>query len=281
MGNEVAALPKQGLTMSPYPVDTERAIALIIEQLISAGNEHMALVVIRMCYGEEVTSTPHGCMLAEKSTQSLIQDLRPLVRKTDKVLRLGHTLYFLLLGATLQGGQIVQSRLWEAVLWRMHTHLAECDSMCPQSIIIGHSSCQLSEKTLPACIAAADIEQFRFDAQTEKATRTQVTEVLDQQANNAADEELPALARTLGIPYLQLLPRKVPQSLRRLVTPKLAHELWCYPLGRERNMLTVAMLNPGDHSALDRLKQETGLCIFPVLAPHQALQIALEQLVEA
>jgi hypothetical protein len=44
-------------------------------------------------------------------------------------------------------------------------------------------------------------------------------------------------------------------------------------------MLTVAMLNPEDNSALDRLKQETGLRIFPVLAHPQALQIALDQLV--
>jgi hypothetical protein len=44
-------------------------------------------------------------------------------------------------------------------------------------------------------------------------------------------------------------------------------------------MLTVAMLNPVDHSALDRLKQETGLHIFPVLTHPQALQVALEQLV--
>jgi len=87
------------------------------------------------------------------------------------------------------------------------------------------------------------------------------------------------LARKLGIPYLTLLPRKLPQSLQRLVNPKLAQELRCYPLGRERNMLTVAMLNPEDNSALDRLKQETGLRIFPVLAHPQALQIALEQLV--
>jgi hypothetical protein len=44
-------------------------------------------------------------------------------------------------------------------------------------------------------------------------------------------------------------------------------------------MLTVAMLNPVDHSALDRLKQETGLHIFPVLTHPQALQVALEELI--
>ena len=93
------------------------------------------------------------------------------------------------------------------------------------------------------------------------------------------DEELPALARKLGIPYLSLLPRKPPQRVQQLVNPKLAQELHCYPLGRERNRLTVAMVNPQDRLALERLRQATGLDIFPVLTHPQELQTVLEQLV--
>jgi hypothetical protein len=87
------------------------------------------------------------------------------------------------------------------------------------------------------------------------------------------------LAQKLGIPYLTLLPSTFPQRLQHLVNPTLARELQCFPLGRQRNRLTVAMLNPADHSALERLKRETGLHIFPVLAPPQALQVALDQFV--
>ena len=57
----------------------------------------------------------------------------------------------------------------------------------------------------------------------------------------------------------------------------LARELHCYPLGRERNTLTVAMLNPQDHQAIERLRQETGLRIFPVLTHPEALETALRQ----
>lgn len=284
MGNEAAALPIQGLATRQYTVataKTEQTIVSTIEQLFSTGIERLAVVTIRLSYAKEAIDAPYAGMLAEKSTLSFLDDLRPLVRKTDRVLLLGHSMYFLLLGATLQGGQIVQSRLWEAVLWRIHTLHSEHDNLYPQIITIGHSSCSLAEETIPACITAADVAQCCFDAQPEDTARMHDVEVLDQQVKNSVDEELPELARSLGIPYLHLLPRKVPQSLQRLVTPKLAHELWCYPLGRERNMLTVAMLNPADSSALDRLKQETGLSIFPVLAHPQALQVALEKLVEA
>ncbi|HEX6109870.1 MAG TPA: hypothetical protein VFZ02_10720 [Ktedonobacteraceae bacterium] len=281
MGNEAAALPINGLTTSPYTVDqveTVHDIVLTVERIISTGIEQIALVTIRLSYEKEDKLNTHRLMYADKSTQSLLNDLRTLVRKTDSVLLLGHNLYFLLPGATIQGGQIVQNRLWEALLWRVH-NLSERDILRPQSMAIGHSSYPVQDKTILDFIAATDEASFRFAAQPEKATRKHTTVSQGLSTKDEIDEELPVLARKLGIPYLTLLPRKLPQGLQHLVNPKLAQELHCYPLGRERNMLTVAMLNPVDNSALDRLKQETGLRIFPVLAHPLALQIALEQLV--
>jgi hypothetical protein len=278
MGNEAAALPINGLTTSQYTVETVHDIVLTVERIISTGIEQIALVTIQLFYEKENKQNTHRLPFADKSTQYLLNDLRTLVRKTDSVLLLGHNLYFLLPGATIQGGQIVQNRLWEALLWRVH-NLSERDILRPQGMAIGHSSYPVQDKTILDFIAATDEASFRFDAQPEKSTRKHTTVSQGQHTKDEIDEELPVLARKLGIPYLTLLPRKLPQSLQRLVNPKLAQELRCYPLGRERNMLTVAMLNPEDSSALERLKQETGLRIFPVLAHPQALQIALEQLV--
>jgi Type II secretion system (T2SS), protein E, N-terminal domain len=200
------------------------------------------------------------------------------VRKSDSVFLMGHNLYFLLPGATKQGGEIVQSRLWEALLWRIH-HVSERDVLRPQSMTIGHSTYPRQDETIRHFITAADEVSLRFDAQPGKVTRKHAVVACGKQAEDEMAEELPVLARKLGIPYLTLLPRKLPQGLQHLVNPQLAHELHCYPLGRERNMLTVAMLNPEDHSVLDRLKQETGLHIYPVLTHPHALQVALEQLV--
>lgn len=278
MGNEAAALPINGLTTSQYTVETVHDIVLTVERIISTGIEQIALVTIQLFYEKENKQNTHRLPFADKSTQYLLNDLRTLVRKTDSVLLLGHNLYFLLPGATIQGGQIVQNRLWEALLWRVHNP-SERDILRPQGMAIGHSSYPVQDKTILDFIAATDEASFRFDAQPEKSTRKHTTVSQGQHTKDEIDEELPVLARKLGIPYLTLLPRKLPQSLQRLVNPKLAQELRCYPLGRERNMLTVAMLNPEDSSALERLKQETGLRIFPVLAHPQALQIALEQLV--
>ncbi|MBV9713269.1 MAG: hypothetical protein JO011_20390, partial [Ktedonobacteraceae bacterium] len=63
-----------------------------------------------------------------------------------------------------------------------------------------------------------------------------------------------------------------------LVDPTLAQELSCMPIGRNRDILTVAMSNPQDQLVLDRLRKETGLNIFPVLAHPRELQTVLEQI---
>ena len=278
MSNETAAPLKYGQATSLYTIDTIDDIVSTVEQIISTGIEQIALVTIQLVYEKEEKLNVHRSALADKSTQYLLNDLRTLVRKTDNVLLLGHTLYFLLCGADKQGGQIVQDRLWEALLWRVH-NLSERDIIRPQSMAIGHSTYPMQDKSIYDFITASDEATFRFDTQPEKATRKHAEVPQGQLLKDELDQELPVLARKLGIPYLTLLPRKLPQSLQHLVNPKLAHELHCYPLGRERNMLTVAMLNPVDHSVLDRLKQETGLHIFPVLTHPQALQVALEQLV--
>ena len=281
MRKEAATLPIQELTISPYSyetIDTLDEVVSAAEQIISIGVEQVALVTIRLFYDKEDKHTTQRFSQADYSTDYLLNNLRTLVRKTDSVLLLNHSLYFLLPGADIQGGQIVQSRLWEALLWRVH-NLSERNVLRPQGIAIGHSAYPMHHETLDDFIVAAGEASLSFDAQPEKMARKLAAALQGQQAKDETEEQLPALARKLGIPYLALLPRKLPQGVQCLVNLKLAQELHCFPLGRERNMLTVAMLNPEDRSALDRLKKETGLHIFPVLTHPQALQVALEQLI--
>jgi hypothetical protein len=278
MSNESAAPPMHGLPTSPATIENIQDIVAIAEQIIASGIEQIALVTIHVRYGKEDTLNTYKSRLAESTTQYLLHDLRTQVRKTDSMLRMGHTLYFLLHGANKQGGQIVQERLWEALLWQVH-NLSEREMSYPQSLSIGHSSYPMHTRSLQEFVAASDEVMLCFERQPGRIS-PQHGEIPQGPAEKEDPErELPVLARKLGIPYLTPLPRTLPQSLQQLVTPELAQELRCYPVGRERNRLTVAMLNPADHSALDRLEQETGLHIFPVLTHPQALQVALEQLV--
>lgn len=238
----------------------------------------IALVTMHFEYEGKATAE-HSAQI-ESSSIAFLQTLRSLVRKTDAVFLLDTTLYFFLFAANVQGGQIVQDRLWDTVLWCLHNNsLGEI--VRPSHIVVGHSAYPAPCDSIEACIEAAKKEQLHFDLPGEKTARkiARSRQSQGQGQEEVSEEELPTLARKLGIPYLSLLPHKTPKRVQQLVNPRLAQELRCYPLGRERNMLTVAMVNPQDRSALDRLQQETGLSIFPVLTNPSALQTALEQLV--
>jgi hypothetical protein len=283
MGNEVTfpLMKEPAPSQNTYEtVETLNEIIVAAERIVSTGAGQVALVTVQLFYENEEKVNSHRLTRVDYSTGCFLKYLRTLVRKTDSVLRLGHSLYFLLPGASIQGGQSVQDRLWEALLWRVG-NLSEREVLPPRRMAIGHSAYPMAHETIDNFITAASKAILRFDLQSEQAVHKPAAARVEQQVEivDEMEEELPALARKLGIPYLTLLPKKLPQSLQHLVDPKLAQELHCYPLGRERNMLTVAMLNPRDRSTLDRLKQETGLHIFPVLTHPHALQVALEQLV--
>jgi hypothetical protein len=327
-------------------VEAIAPIAAAADEIMSTYIEQIALVAITLRFESEMSGDSHAVMKTntsvsrqvsqrltkefptriesapqatlreamegEQVTRYLLENLRSLVRKTDRVFLLEDTIYFLLPGANLQGGKIVQSRLWEALLWHVntitHAETTEGRNLISRnscSITIGHSAYPIPCTDINEFIRAASVAVLRFERQSKlseghkrRKGRSDM-EVSEKEHKGTlpggqvshpgqqtgllelenVDEELPVLARKLGIPYLSLLPSKLPADIKQLVDPKLAHELHCYPLGRERNMLTVAMLNPQDRSALDRLHRETGLHIFPVLTHPQALQRALEQLI--
>ncbi|HEY0756908.1 MAG TPA: hypothetical protein VGD98_23350 [Ktedonobacteraceae bacterium] len=261
-------------------VETEATVSGTVQELHSAGHTEIALVAICLRYPTTERNRPLKTLaddLAKQGMLYLLQHLRTLVRKTDKVFMCGHYMYFVLLAAKLQGAEIVEERLWEALLWHIHS-MGEQDLPRPEHVSIGHSAFPLPQASSEELLSASQAISKHFGPRvrrvTQRAGRTQeeASELLE------AEEELPRLAKRLGIPYLTFLPSRPPRRALQVVSTSLARELRCYPLGRERNMLTVAMLNPQDQQALERLHQETGLQIFPVLTHPQALENALQQL---
>jgi len=77
-----------------------------------------------------------------------------------------------------------------------------------------------------------------------------------------------------GKPFMQL-PLQLSRSMKRLIPHELALELHCAPVGRDHNRLTVAMADPTNTKALDRLKEITGLTIFAVSCEEEALNSLL------
>jgi len=282
MSNEAASRTMIEYTTPMYAYETvENTDDLVtqVEHIITTRIEHVALVTVSL-YFETEGKTISGRLVHTDPKDSIIyflNSLRPLVRKTDVVLLHGHTLHFLLLAANLQGGQIVQTRLWDALLWRIH-NATDGEVVRPYSVTIGHSAYPIPYSDIEEFLEAGNEVNVRSNFALEKTTRKGGGHRTGSQGT-MTEEELPTLARRLGVPYLSLLPRRSPERVQQLLNTKLAQELHCYPLGRERNMLTVAMANPQDRSALERLQKETGLSIFPVLTHPHELDTVLEQLV--
>ena len=103
-------------------------------------------------------------------------------------------------------------------------------------------------------------------------------EVACEQASSAGemDQNLrkPVADRVQGVPFMRL-PRRLPTHLKRFVPYALALELRCAPVGRAHNCLTVAMANPADMRTIYRLREVTGMMIFPVSCDAAALETLL------
>ncbi len=284
MSNEATSLVSRDYSTRRYSYETTntlQAVASAIHDVTTTHIQHCALVTITLQFALEQEKASRHLQFATQSIQYYLHELRHLVRKTDKVYLLDATFYFVLPGANADGGRIVESRLWEALLWCVH-NAQEDNVLRPRVMTIGHAAYNVADEDVYGCIAAASEPCYNFDTEPETDTVDTIEDNDGVTINTevvARDDELTALARKLGMPYLSLLPRKKPEQVQRLVTLKLAHELQCYPLGRERGTLTVALSNPQDSGVLARLHKETGLRIFPVLTHPQELQTALSLLV--
>lgn len=273
MRKEIAttgAIPAQGDTFTR--AETQAEITGRIEQLHAAGCERIALVTIHLFY-KSARVTLSLDERARRGSAYLLQNIRPLVRRTDHVFLLRQACHFVLLGANLQGAEIVEERLWEALLWRVH-NMGEYEFLRPASLAVGHGAFPDPQVSPDALLRSAGEFSKRFDVYAKQALPRRTVR---EHTQPAEQEELPKLARKLGIPYLAFLPNRLPQRVLHSLNARLARELRCYPLGRERNILTVAMLDPQDHQALERLRRETGLRIYPVLTHPEALESALSQ----
>lgn len=90
-------------------------------------------------------------------------------------------------------------------------------------------------------------------------------------------EALRALARVMKVPFVRM-PAHIPNACRTVVQPAVACELRAVPIGRTGGTLTIAMHDPSDAAAIQRLRALTGLNIFPVLAAPDEIDHALRQI---
>ena len=270
MHEEAAPIPtlKSGESTYTYmPAQTIEDIATAMRRVVMERGTRFALVKMTLLFDSDKGNRLKRTAEMQQSMHYFLADIRALVRRTDPVFLLQNAMYFVLPTADIQGGLLVQERLWEALLWRIHNK--EASILAPCRIYAGYAAYPEPCQDIYQCINAAGAVCRTFD----------FSPVVGKDEGGVQDKELPALARKLGIPYLASLPRQLPSQVWQLVSPNLACELRCYPLGHEQDVLTVAMSDPQNKQVIERLRKETGLRIFPVLTHPHELQVVLEHLV--
>jgi len=262
-------------------VEYAQDMATVIRQAVAMHPTHFSqfgLVTIEFHFAEMNKSSRIGSVTQEQSTCYLLNAIRPQIRQSDLVWLKDTTCYFLLAGASPQGGDTVQQRLWNTLQESVHIIQGKTLAL-PCSMTIGHSAYPKPSPTLEQCLNDALIPckmQMNQDETAEGSSEADMSKV--PELRELPEVDVSIMARRFGVPYLPFLPRTFSNKVRRLIRPELAQELHCFPLGCARKTLTVAMSNPQDNRILTRLKQETGMRIFPVLIHPDELQNALDHI---
>ncbi|UCH33959.1 MAG: Flp pilus assembly complex ATPase component TadA [Armatimonadota bacterium] len=85
-----------------------------------------------------------------------------------------------------------------------------------------------------------------------------------------------ALSLQLGLPYISLDDFTVDPAVLRLIPEDVARRYGVFPVRREQNTLTLAISDPFDIEALDRVRAITGLNIREVITQVEAIHKAIE-----
>lgn len=127
-------------------------------------------------------------------------------------------------------------------------------------------------------------EKIITEAQLEEALRNQVifggkigTNLIE--LGYISTEKLSeALGRHKGVPQASAADiHSIPPEVIALVPPEIAKKHQLLPIRLEKKRLTVAMCDPADLAAVDRLSFMTGMYINPVVIPELLLITALER----
>src|SRR5436305_6177410 len=134
---------RQQKEMASYQiVKHSQDMATVIRQAVATHPSHLsqfALVTIDFHFAVMNNPSRVSSVTQERSTRYLLNTIRTHTRQSDLVWLRDTTCYFLLTGASLQGGDIVQHRLWKALQESIQI-MQENTTVFPYSMTIGHSA---------------------------------------------------------------------------------------------------------------------------------------------
>ncbi|WP_017872502.1 type IV-A pilus assembly ATPase PilB [Candidatus Caldatribacterium saccharofermentans] len=118
-------------------------------------------------------------------------------------------------------------------------------------------------------------EQLERALEEQRKTGEKLGEVLQKMGLVESKEVYEALAEQLGIPYVDLDSYVIDPRVVTLLPEKFCRQHQVVPVGEEKNTLILAMANPVDVVAIDRVRLMTKKEVKPVMASPQDIEKVL------
>lgn len=120
-------------------------------------------------------------------------------------------------------------------------------------------------------------EQLQQALVQQQALKTRLGDVLISKGFITQQQFIEVLEFQLGIPHVQIYRQKIDPKIIQLISQKLADQHCVMPIRMEGNKLILAMADPLDYFAIDKIRIATGLRVEPVIASKDELLRAISR----
>lgn len=286
IGQEEDRIQKDSISESEQMVLVSQLLNTRLHVLLHAlfpSDEPLSLLVLHMSQLESAPLAPRSNLLYKRRRyhvslgllEQVLANVQRVIRVEDKMLLredAGFALIFQ--GVDQQGAQIILERVYSSIC------LLQAETLIPP--LTRETTIALGMGSYPEPAPSLD----RLYQQVGRPAHSLVLRPIISTRGVKPipiPDEMPQLAKAKGdhtdgasIPFMDL-PRVLPSRLTQLLPFTIAAELRCAPVGRDHHCLTVAMHDPTDAVALQRLREVTGMTIFPVSCDESALHLLLTQ----
>ena len=120
-------------------------------------------------------------------------------------------------------------------------------------------------------------EQLKEALKAQEKTGDKLGRILIKSGYASEDDVFNALAFHFGLPYKKLADVEIDNELSKMVPEDIAQRFTVIPLSKKDKTLTLAMSNPADILAIDKVEIETNLKVSPVLASEKDIKAKIRE----
>ncbi len=121
-------------------------------------------------------------------------------------------------------------------------------------------------------------DQLKQALALQRETKGRLGEILIQEGYVTSEQLVEVLEFQLGIPHVTLSRFQIDPTIATLIPESLARRYLVLAIKKNKNKLTVAMVDPLDYYAIDDIRMSTGFVIEPTIASKEDVKTYIERL---